>query len=148
MDPHIEKTITENVMNNIQTESILNRENDELPYGYFNPSTEGKLTWICGPDADGKITSIFCYDHGTNQDKRPEYIDNIEKARFIREELIKNGWKKIIPPKITFTYPGEKEGKPLNRRQKRSLKKKLKHMNQQNPFEITRGSLQDKPPHI
>ena len=110
---------------------------------YFNPETEGKLTWMCGPDAEGKITSVFCWD---NTDKRCTYLEDTEisdanghikaldKAKYIRGELIKAGWKKLIPPEITFSYPGETEQRPLTRKQKRALKRRLEKMNRKNPF--------------
>ena len=78
---------------------------------------------------------MFCFDHGTHKDKFPNYITDIEKAQFIRQELINNGWKKLIPPEVTFTFPGEKEARIMNRKEKRYLKKKMKSMNKQNPFD-------------
>jgi len=116
-------------------ESIMNKEDDSLPYAYFNPETEGKLSWVCGYDAEGNITSVFCFDYGTHKDKKTSYISDIEKVRYVREELIKNGWKKLAPPEVTFTFPGEKEPRTMTRKEKRFLQKKMKKMNKNNPFD-------------
>ena len=119
----------------IKVESVMNKEDDTLPYAYFNPETEGKLTWICGEDAERKITSVFCFDHGTHKDKQTSYVPDMEKVRYIREELIKNGWRKLDPPEVTLTFPGEKEPRTMTRKEKRFLQKKIKNMNKKNPFE-------------
>ncbi len=143
MDPKLEEQITNHVMENIKTECLFNREEDKLPFALFSPETEGKLTWMCGQDAEGKITSVFCWD---NTDKRCQYLEDseesdangnskgIDKAKFMRDSLIETGWKKLKPPEITFSYPGSNEKKPLTRRQKRALKRKLERMNKRNPF--------------
>ena len=123
----------------VKIESILNREDDSLPYAYFNPENEGKLTWICNYDAEGKITSVFCYDFGTHKDRKIEYLPDMEKARYFREELIKNGWQKLVPPEVTFTFPGEKEPRKMNRKEKRFLQKQVKKMNKKNPFDPPSG---------
>lgn len=112
----------------IRAESLLNRDDDTLPYGYFNPETEGKLTWICGEDADGKITSVFCADR---TEKKCDYLDNIEVARSVRQELVNAGWQKLKPPEVTFTFPdGEKK---LSRKQKRFLQKKVNQLKRDVP---------------
>jgi hypothetical protein len=117
----------------IQVECILNKDDEVLPYAYFHPEHEGKLTWICGDDAQGKITSVFCMDLGTEKDKKCQYVENIEQAKFIRDELIRNGWQKIKPPEISVKMP-DGEQRPLNRKEKRYLKRKIDKMNKQNPF--------------
>jgi hypothetical protein len=128
----------DNVMNtlleNVKAEPTLNRENDVLPYGYFNPDTEGKLVWMCGEDADGKITSVFCFENENGRkEKSCKYLDTFEEAKNIRDELIKNNWRKLVPPKIEFTMPDKNnQQKPLNRAQKRYLAKKLENLNNEN----------------
>ena len=120
---------------NVDTKSIFNPKNDKLPYGYFDPEREGKLFWICNYDAEQKITSVFVYDYGTHQDRNVQYINTLEEAKNVRNTLVESGWKKLVSPKITFTYPGVKEGKPLNRKQKRYLKRKIKQLDRQtNPY--------------
>lgn len=121
-------------MADFSAESILNREDDTLPYAYYNPETEGKLTWVCGQDSQGKITSVFCMDLGTEKDKKCQYLDNIEQAKIIRKDLVDNGWLKLQPPKIEFRFPGEKNPRQLTRKEKRYLKKKVEKLNKQNPF--------------
>lgn len=123
----------------IKAESLLNKDDDTLPYAYFNPETEGKLTWICGEDTEGLITSVFCMDLGTHKDKKCQYVENVDKAKYIREELVKSGWQKLKPPEVTFTFPGEKEKRQLTRKEKRYLQRKLKKMNRQNPFDAADG---------
>jgi len=124
-----------NPKNEITAESTLNKDDNTLPYGYFHPETEGKLTWVCGNDANGKITSVFCMDNGpNNKDKKCQYLEDLEKAKFIRDELIKDGWQKIKGPKVTFTLPDGSESSNLNRKQKRFLQRKMNNMNKQNPF--------------
>lgn len=87
---------------NIEVESILNRPGDILPYGYYNPLLEGKLTWICGEDEKGKITSVFCHKDGDKVERQCRYLENINEAMKYRDELVKDGWGKIVPPKIEF----------------------------------------------
>lgn len=135
-----------NESNEVEAESTLNRDDDSLPYGYYNPKSGGSVTWICGEDAEGRITSVFA-NQGPPADKRANYIDvkedgSISKehgivcAKDVRRILVDDGWQKIISPKITFTYPNARgEQAPLNRKQKRALKKRMDKMNQQNnPF--------------
>lgn len=109
-----------------EIENPLN-QGDNLPFGYLNPETEGKLTWICNEDAQGRITSVFIYDTGSGTDKKVAYLKDIKEAIDFRDELIRNGWTKLKAPEIQITYPGD-DGKerPLNRKQRRALQRKLK----------------------
>lgn len=135
MDPTLENNITQYVLENVQAESLLNREGNVLPFGYFNPRTDGKLIWICGQDPEGQIVSVFCYDFGTYKEKKCDLIPSIEKAMEIREELIKDGWQKLKPPEVTFSYAGKQgEKKKLNREQRRFLERKIKQLKRRNPF--------------
>lgn len=119
----------------IRAEPVLNKNDDTLPFGYFDPKYEGKLTWICGHDAQGKITSVLCMDLGTEKDKKCGYIENMEQAKNIRDELIKSGWQKLKTPDIVFKLPNEKESRKLNRKERRYLKKKVDKLKKQNPFQ-------------
>ncbi len=117
-----------------KVESILNRTDGSLPFGYYHPGTEGKLTWNCGYDPNGKIVSIFCYNMGTHKDRQINILPKIEEAISTKEILIKDGWQKLKAPEITVSYPnGDK--KALSRKQKRFLANKLKKMSKDNPFE-------------
>jgi|SRR5690242_19228009 hypothetical protein len=120
----------------IKVESILNKDDDTLPYAYFHPETDGKLTWMCGEDAEGKITSVFCYDYGTHKDKKCQYLPNIEAAREIRKTLVGDTtpWQKLKAPEVTFTFPGEQNPRTLTRKEKRYLKKKVSQMQKKNPL--------------
>lgn len=126
----------ENCFQNVDTQNIFNAEDGSLPFGYFDPKTEGKLYWICNRDAEGKITSVVCYDYGNGQqDREIKYAESMDEARAMRDSVIQAGWVKLVPPKVTFTYPGQKEGQPLNRRQRRYLQKKIKRMDKKdNPY--------------
>lgn len=107
-----------------EVESSLNREGDQLPFGYYNPETDGKLTWNCGYDQNNKIVSIFCADKG---EKRCSQLKDLNEAIFVRDELIKAGWNKLIPPKIQLTMPDANgKQKPLNRKEKRYLERKIR----------------------
>lgn len=114
-------------------ENTLNREGDVLPFGYFNPQTDGKLTWICGEGPMDKnqktnIVSVFAMDLGDHTEKKVDILENMDQAKFMRDELVKNGWRKLVPPKIEFTVTKNGEQRPLNRRQKRDLARKIQNM--------------------
>lgn len=115
-------------------EYAMNREGDVLPFGYFNPQTEGKLTWVCGegPTEKGRkpdIVSVYAMDLGDHTEKKVALLKDLAEACFVRDELIKNGWKKLVAPKIAFTVSGgDGRQAPLNRKQKRGLEKKIKKL--------------------
>lgn len=117
-----------------QITSILNKNDGTLPFGYFEPTQDGKLTWNCGYDPQGRIISVFCFDFGTHKDKNVTELKSMKDAIFARDELIKAGWMKLKPPEITVSYEDGTE-KPLNRQQKRYLAKQIEKMNKNNPFE-------------
>lgn len=114
---------SESFLKNLKVENILNRDGDILPYGYFNPATEGRLNWMCGRDSTNKITSVFCFEHADgHREKSCKYLDTEIEAKHMRDELIKDGWNKIVPPKIEFTMPDDDGNqKPLNRTQRRAI---------------------------
>jgi hypothetical protein len=113
---------------------IMMNKGDDLPFGYFSPASEGKVSWICGEDANGKITSVFIFQDGTRREKKVDYLANKEEALAHRALLIKDGWKVLEPPKIVFTHPVTgKQFDHLSRQQKRQLAKKLKEMAKKNP---------------
>jgi hypothetical protein len=133
MDPETEKRLTDTILETAEAESILNREGDILPFGYYNPETDGKLVWMCNEDAECKITGVFSFDKGTNRENVCKYMKDFAEAKSIRDELVKNGWKKLEAPKISFSYAGS--DKPLNRKQKRYLKRKINQVDKRtNPF--------------
>ena len=112
-------------------ESALNKEGDMLPFGLYDPLREGKLTWICGeaPNDQGRteITSVFCMDIGEGKtEKQVAILENIEQARWARDELLVNGWQKLKAPKMAFTITG-KDGvkRAPTRKQRRHLERML-----------------------
>jgi hypothetical protein len=108
-------------------ESQLNKDDKNLPFGLYNPETEGRLTWICGYGPSNDIIATFSFDTpGSPTEKDVRMLKDLNEAIFAKDELVKNGWKKIIPPQISFTVSGKDGNKtPLNRKQKRYLDKKL-----------------------
>lgn len=115
-------------------DSILNPSDGKLPFGYYAPESDGKVTWNCGTDQEGKIISIFCCDEGGVKDKKIAILPNMSDAIYARDVLIKSGWQKIKPPEITVSHEDGTK-KPLSRQQKRALKKHLNKMNKENPFD-------------
>jgi hypothetical protein len=125
-----------NKTNMIKIESILNKGHNKLPFSYYNPSTDGKLVWSCGYDHENKIVSVFSFDEkGPQHDRKISVLPDIETAINTKKILIKDGWVKVDPPKITTTREDGKE-RPLSRKQKRKLAKKIKNMskNETDPF--------------
>lgn len=112
----------------LKVENLANRDGDLLPFALFSAESEGKCTWNCGYDPQGKVTSVFCFkEHGKTErvvkvfDDLPDK-DAYQQALFFRNELLNNGWRKLQPPKIEFTVPDQKGGnRPLTRKEKRKL---------------------------
>ena len=129
-----DEKINQALADSVRIENTLNREGDQLPFGYFNPASEGKVHWTCGEDQNGKIVSVFQYDGPEGMERMPQFLENKQAAIEMRETLIESGWKKMKAPEVTFSFPGQKEKQTLNRKQKRYLKKKLEKMNTKNPF--------------
>ena len=116
----------------VTVENILNREDGSLPFGLFNPETEGKLTWICNYGTERDIISVFCFDHGDHSDRDVKILTDLTEALYVRDTLIQHGWKKLIPPKIEFTISSDDgKQKPLNRKERRYLEKKIKQVARQ-----------------
>jgi len=110
-------------------------KNDELPFGYMHPQLEDKLVWVCNYDQDQKLTSVFVHKNPDGSaDKKIDYCENMEKAKYIRQQLIDDNWIKFEPPKVTVTTADGKEV-PLNRTQKRAAERHLKKQaKRDNPF--------------
>lgn len=144
MNPETEKQITDAVLDNIELDTVFNKDDDSLPYGYFKargknfPSKDvGKLIWMCNYDTKDKITSVFLWTGDGKREKKVDYLSNIDEARLMRQQLIEDGWEKLKDPKISFSYEnnGNKvEKTALNRREKRRLQKEIKKRDKRNPF--------------
>lgn len=116
----------------VRIENILNREGDQLPFGYFSTDNE-TVSWNCGYDQDGKITSVFsCSEDKSN--RKITYLPDLKTAIHVRDTLIDAGWKPLKPPELTMKHADGSE-KPLNRKQKRYLAKTLAKAAQNSPFE-------------
>mgnify|MGYP003417869368 CR=1 FL=1 len=110
-----------NILSSVDVKNVINSESGEMPWGLYHPQSEGKLTWTCGPDAEGKITSVYCCEN----ERDASYISE-ERAREIKKGLEDAGWKKLVPPKIKFTIPDEKgRERPLNRKEQRYIERKI-----------------------
>ena len=134
MDPTFEQQFANALVNQTQVDVPMNKDDNELPFGLYNPETEGKVSWLCDYDQDHKITSVFAFDNGDQSDRKVAYLGSIDEAKQTRDILLQNGWQKLKAPKVTFSYPGQKEGKPMNRQQRKWLQKKLKQAQKSNPF--------------
>jgi hypothetical protein len=110
----------------ITIENTLNREDGSLPFGLYCPETNGKLTWICNMSQDNNIVGVFNMDLSDHAERMQAIYKDLAEAIFVKDELIKSGWQLVKPPKIEFTVGGD--GKPLNRRERRELSKKIKEM--------------------
>lgn len=123
-------------MSNIdfKIESILNPEDGTLPFAYYEPKSEGKITWNCGYDAEQRITSVFCHKSDGHTERKISYI-SLEDAKFAKKQLEDAGWEKIKAPEINITYSDDKEeGEGMNRKERRELAKKIKSESKNNPF--------------
>jgi hypothetical protein len=84
---------------------------------------------MIGEDEDKKITKVFLFEYkdeingGFKQEKEVEYLENLNQALYVRDELRKYGWLDIKPPEVTFTQTDSNE--PVNRKQKRKIAKDL-----------------------
>lgn len=109
---------------NFKIESVLNREGDLLPFSLYNPVSEGKVTWACGEDPKGNVTSVFKYENPAEDTSETncEYV-SIDKALEIRNTLYEHGWRKSKAPGVTLKHPDT--GKPLTRAERRKVAKHL-----------------------
>jgi len=117
------------LLDKFAVDNFMNRPSGELPWGLFNPQTEGKLTWNCGNDAQGQIVEVYSYkDASTGQnEKRTNILKDMDEATYHKTELENNGWRKLVPPKIELTMPDEKGvERPLTRAQRRYLERQIK----------------------
>ncbi len=129
-NPKATKKRVRDIMKNLTVESVLNRDGDLLPFGLFDPLTEGKVTWNCGADAEEKVTSVFKYEDPASGDcdKQCAYV-TYEDARGMRDKLVEDGWRKIVPPKVVLRHPDTK--RPLTRKEKRRAAKKIAKLSKQ-----------------
>ncbi|MDB4769440.1 hypothetical protein OAG24_00595 [bacterium] len=121
---------------NISVKSTLNQEDDSLPYGYIHPALDGRLIWLCGIDAGGKITSVSQFTDADGKiEKKCDYLKDFDEAKKYRKALIDEGWIKMETPEVTFSYSNSGESKTeLNRNERRRLKKQFEKQNSKNPF--------------
>lgn len=93
-------TIGDKLPNGIVIENTLNRNGDILPFGYYDPKLEGKLVWICNYGIEGEeIVSVFSMKE---EGRDIKYLNSIEEAKYMREELIKNGWQPLKLPEVNI----------------------------------------------
>ena len=123
--------VAASMLSGTEAQTSLNSKDDQLPFGLYNPDTMGKLTWICGPDAKGNITSVYCFDYGDRKERACAEVESHARAIEIRNELMAHGWKFLAPPKITFSMNGVNQDRPLTRKQKRYLARKITQASRQ-----------------
>lgn len=118
----------ESFLENLKLDEVFNNPNGQLPWGLYNPKTDGNLTWNCGTDAEGKIISVFCMTLPNGEkEKKCDILPDMDEAKRFRKELENDGWQKLNPPKFVFTMPDEAGvQRPINRKQKRFLERKIK----------------------
>lgn len=107
-------TVNEKLPNGVTIENVLNREGDVLPFGYYNPETEGKLIWMCNNGIDGKeIVSVFYMKASPPEEEHRDvkYLSSMKDAIYMKEELIKNGWLPLKLPEIKISFSSEKNKK-------------------------------------
>lgn len=130
--PQISTTLE---MSIIHATPIHTGDGDKLPFAYFDPYHEGNLTWICGEDATGKIVSVFKFEDAPEGDDRKVDYMTLEEAITVKNTLISEGWKAIVPPKVTITMPDGSDLSTMNRKEKRNLVRHMKRINNKsNPF--------------
>lgn len=112
----------------------LNKKDNELPMAYFQPSTEGKVSWNCDYDQEGRIVSVYSYKYGDDKDKKVQLMGSMEEVLKTRDILVENGWEKVKPPDVLTKYADGTEGN-LNRKERRYLARKIKALDKKNPFE-------------
>lgn len=116
---------TQDVLSNVEAAMPMNSEDGKMPYGLFDPNRQGKLKWICGPDQDQRITSVFIGEEGGKPQKMLKYLNDEAEARYFRDTLKECGWQPLRPPKLMIQLPGQ-EPKPadqLTRAEKRAIAK-------------------------
>jgi len=137
-EDNMKMSVEEMMTNGIVVDDVMNPKDGSLPFAYFNPESEGRVHWTCAKDQEGRIVSVMQFDapDGT-YDRKSTIVSSEAEAIQAREALIQHGWKKLKSPEITFTTPGQRNPQPLNRKQKRYLKKQMQKMNTTNPFTQT-----------
>lgn len=91
--------------NGFEVDAIINRPGNLLPFGLYNPETEGKLIWMCNNGMEGtEIVSVFSMKEEGKNDKDVKYLESMEQAIYMRDELLKNGWMPLVLPDIKFSF--------------------------------------------
>lgn len=119
---------TEDIFGDVQAGMPMNTPDGKMPYGYFNPALQGKLKWICGPDNEDKITSVFMGEEDGQPRRMTQYLKDEEEAKYYRDTLIAEGWQPLKPPKVLIEFPGQapKPANELTRKEKKEIEKHLK----------------------
>lgn len=121
------------ITQNSNIENPYNPSDGGLPFALYLPASEGVMQWHCGKDAQNNITSVFL-DTDTKK-KQIQYLTSMAEANRFKNELEKAGWQKLKAPEIKLSYAGDKEERPMNRKERRALAKRLRGAQQHNPFE-------------
>lgn len=103
-----------------QKDCYILRTNEEL----WNRQTPEQILEHVENGLPGIPSNIF--RELPDEKKKEMYARGLENALHDRNELVKAGWIKWKMPEIEFTYPGEKDARPLDRKTKRKIARKLK----------------------
>lgn len=134
MDEAAIRRLEERITGGMVVENMLNRAGDQFPMAYYHPETEGKLMWIAGIDREGKCLQMFVSEMNTREEQRTEAFSTQAEAIATRDVLLREGWLKVVPPRVTVRVPGMGD-QPLNRKQRRYLSRNLRSLARQNPFD-------------
>lgn len=93
-------TLSKELMNEIQIRDF-NSPDGELPYIIVEPTSEGKIVWVCGKDEEERVTSVYVYQ-GKTRERQIAYLPNIEEAKRTRDILLQNGWFYGKAPTLEF----------------------------------------------
>lgn len=93
-------------------EQTINVNGDKPPFGYYSPASGATVIWMCNYDENKVLTSVFCSNWKTpKEEKQSTFVKDInvpgntdeEKAVYIRDELVRDGWVPMQMPKINFS---------------------------------------------
>lgn len=101
----------------------FNPSSGDLPFGYYEPSYDGKIYWICSYDSNKKITSVLVHNIEGDSGRDIKYLSSLEEAIKIRDDLLASNWKPITTPEMRMFHQGKEV--TLNRKQKKKMAKRV-----------------------
>lgn len=89
----------DNWIKKVKIESCINI-GDEMPFALVNST--GEALWMCGPDEQGRITSVF-QNPKKKEERQITYLKNKDEALQHRSLLKDEGWIEAKIPEISVT---------------------------------------------